>query len=234
MDEFLFRRRFWAIAALFTAGFSAAFLDPVNVVVGAVLGFGVDPESPGFMLWVKAGFGFGAVLVILAAAIRTWAAAYLGSAVIHDAELHAERLVADGPYRHVRNPLYLGLLLLVFGFALAASRLGFAILAAGSWVLVRRIIAHEESRLLASQGAAFEAYRRAVPRLLFSPRPRVPASGRRPLIAQAFLGEAFFWVFAAGAIAFAASPGQAALLSGMGVGLGVYGISLLILRRRAV
>lgn len=234
MDEFLFRRRFWVIAALFTAGFSASFLDPRNVVVGAVLGFGVDPEPHRFMPWVQAAFAFGALLVVLAAAIRTWAAAYLGSAIIHDADLHAERLVADGPYRHVRNPLYLGLLLLVFGFALTASRLGFAILVAGSWLLVRSLIAHEESRLLASQGEAFEAYRRAVPRLLFSPRPRLPASGRRAAVGQAFLGEAFFWVFAAGAVAFAVSPGETALLSGMGVGLGVYGISLLLLRRRAV
>ena len=53
-------------------------------------------------------FALAAVLVILAAIVRTWASAYLKSAVVYAKEIKTAALVADGPYRHVRNPLYLG------------------------------------------------------------------------------------------------------------------------------
>lgn len=46
-----------------------------------------------------------AMLVGAAAEIRTWATAYLGSEIVFDLNLHTNRLVADGPYRYVGNPL---------------------------------------------------------------------------------------------------------------------------------
>ena len=67
-------------------------------------------------------FFLAALLVGAAAAIRTWAAAYLGSDVVHDLRLHTESLVADGPYRYVRNPLYLGSFLLSIGLAARGVR----------------------------------------------------------------------------------------------------------------
>lgn len=45
------------------------------------------------------------MLVGAAAEIRTWATAYLGSEIVFDLNLHTNRLVADGPYRYVGNPL---------------------------------------------------------------------------------------------------------------------------------
>ena len=49
----------------------------------------------------------GALLVFLAAGLRTWGAAYLRTEVVHDTAQHSEALVADGPFRYTRNPLYL-------------------------------------------------------------------------------------------------------------------------------
>jgi len=74
---------------------------------------------------LQAIFAFGAVLTVLAALVRTWAAAYLRSEVIHDSKLHGEGLVADGPYRYVRNPLYLGSVLFAVGFAMGSQPPGF-------------------------------------------------------------------------------------------------------------
>ena len=89
----------------------------------------------------------GAALAVLAALIRSWGAAYLQSEVVHDWKLHGEELVADGPYRYVRNPLYLGGVMLAFGFAMAASRLGFVVMVGGLTLFYYRLIAREESLL---------------------------------------------------------------------------------------
>ena len=56
-------------------------------------------------LFARAAFFFAAVLVGAAATIRTWAAAYLGSDVVHDLKLHTDNIVADGPYRYVHRGL---------------------------------------------------------------------------------------------------------------------------------
>src|SRR5205823_5831012 len=80
-------------------------------------------------------FAVGASFTVLAALIRTWATAYLDTSVVHDSQLQTEALVASGPYRYVRNPLYLGGLLLAVGFALVASRLGAIVILAGNvWI----------------------------------------------------------------------------------------------------
>ena len=140
-------------------------------------------------------FGFGALLAGLAAAVRTWAAAYLRSDVVHDTRLHTETLVADGPYRHVRNPLYLGTFLMSEGLGLLASRSGFVILAVGAAFRILRLIGREEAELQKEQGERFREFCRRVPRLLPSLRPRVPAAGRDPQWGQALRGEAFMWGF---------------------------------------
>ncbi|MGH9526404.1 MAG: methyltransferase family protein, partial [Terriglobales bacterium] len=136
-------------------------------------------------------------LACAAAALRTWAAAYLDSRVVHDSLLHAEQLVATGPYRHLRNPLYLGGILLAAGFGAYANPIGFLVLIAGHGLLYARLIAREEAELTRSQGERFRAYRRQVSALWPSLRPRVPASGTRPAWAQAWGGEMLMWLFAA-------------------------------------
>jgi hypothetical protein len=140
-------------------------------------------------------FGFGALLVGLAAGVRTWAAAYLRSDVVHDTALHTETLVADGPYRHVRNPLYLGTFLMSVGLGFLASRAGFVILTMGAAIRILRLMGREEEAMEKQQGEGFREFCRRVPRLLPSLRPGIPAAGRRPQWGQAFRGEAFMWGF---------------------------------------
>jgi len=101
--EFEFRHRALLNLVQIWLAFQVYVLDHSNIV------WWLCPWStpPGKLL-ARLAFLFAALLVGLAAAIRTWAATYLGSDVVHDLRLHTENLVADGPYRHVRNPLYLG------------------------------------------------------------------------------------------------------------------------------
>jgi len=140
-------------------------------------------------------FGFAAVLLGLAATIRTWAAAYLRSEVVHDPALHTETLVADGPYRHVRNPLYLGTFLMSVGLGFLASRSGFAVLAVGMAIRILRLIGREEAELEKQQGERFREFCRRVPKILPSFSPRIPPAGLKPRWGQAFRGEAFMWGF---------------------------------------
>jgi hypothetical protein len=147
--------------------------------------------------------GLATVVIAAASAVRTWAAAYLCSEVVHGRNLHSDVLVADGPYRHLRNPLYLGTILLAVGFGAAASVTGFLVLVVGIVVFCYRLILREEAELAASQSESYRQYRARVPRLLPMIGPRVASSGKRPRWAQAFRGETMMWLFTVTMAAFA-------------------------------
>jgi Phospholipid methyltransferase len=137
----------------------------------------------------------GALLVFLAAALRTWGAAYLRTSVVHDTVQHSEALVADGPFRYVRNPLYLANLPMAAGIGVLASRSGWIFLVLANWIFVYRLIFREETALRESQGESYHAYCRSVPRFWPSLRSRVPSGNHSPAWGQAFAGESFVWLF---------------------------------------
>ena len=206
-----FRFRFVVIAACFVVGFWCYRWDDLNVSVMLAQWLLGHPMDPGVArdrhVW-QAFLALGAVFAFLAALVRTWAAAYLQSDVVHDTKLHDEGLVADGPYRYVRNPLYLGTTLLAVGFAMAASRLGFVVIVGGLSLFLQRLIGREEWLLSQTQGESYRQFLKAVPRLIPSLRPRVAAGGLRPHWGQAVAGEAFMWFFAVAAAYFAATLSQ--------------------------
>ena len=75
-------------------------------------------------------------------------------------------LTQTGPYAYTRNPLYLGSMLIAFGFALALLSWPVAlVLACGFLVIYVPVIASEE-RFLRASFADFDTYRRRVPRLV--------------------------------------------------------------------
>jgi len=133
------------------------------------------------------------LLALKAASLRTWAAAYLGSGVVMDAALHGERIVAAGPYRYVRNPLYLGdeLHILALTILMPPGGAAFAVLA--SIALFAVLIHAEERHLLAEQGEVYRAYMRQVPRIVPRLFPRIAAGGQSPHWGQALLGEMYMW-----------------------------------------
>ena len=94
----------------------------------------------------------GALLVFLSAALRTWGAVYLRTAIVHDTAQHSDALVADGPFRYTRNPLYLASVPMAAGIGALASVPGFIFLVLANWIFVYRLILHEEEALRQSQG----------------------------------------------------------------------------------
>jgi protein-S-isoprenylcysteine O-methyltransferase Ste14 len=203
-SDFEFRYRFFVIGAVFWLGFGLYSLDHINS--GDALANLLSRHIPlSRHLLDRLIFILAALITLSAALIRTWASAYLQSHIVHDTTLHSETLVADGPFRYVRNPLYLGVILVSVGMGLMANRAGFLVIVIGMLVITQRLIFREEAQLLASQGESYRRYLRTVPRLLPSPWPRVEASGAEPRWAQAFIGELFFWGFTAASIGFAAT-----------------------------
>jgi protein-S-isoprenylcysteine O-methyltransferase Ste14 len=75
-----------------------------------------------------------------------------------------ERIVTQGPYSVVRNPMYLGHLIFMLGLALTfQSWLGLALFVFHAVWFQRRIL-EDEARLLSLFGAPYEAYRARVKR----------------------------------------------------------------------
>lgn len=232
--EFEFRYRFFIIIALFFVGFWCYRLDPVNVsdmLAKRIMPHAVESGVLTERHLVQIFLAFGALLTILAALVRTWAAAYLQSEVVHDSKLHAEGLVADGPYRYVRNPLYFGGVLFAIGFGMAASRLGFVVMVGGLTLLYHRLIGREESQLSETQGESYRQFLKAVPRLIPSLSPRLPSGGLVPRWGQAFAGETFMWFFATAAVCFAATLSQRSFLAMIVAGIAASFVAKAALRR---
>ncbi len=220
-----FRNRFWIIGASYGVGFFLYQFDHTNVSVALarrILGAGVGEDSLQFGHAIRVIFAFGTVLVVLAALVRSWATSYLHANVVHDADIHSERLLADGPYRHLRNPLYLGNILMAVGLGLLASRSGFVVIVLVNILIVLRLIAREEAGLLASQGESYRRYYKAVPSLLPSIRAREPAGTGQPNWRDGFFGESFVWGFAFGMLAFTITLNVAYYWICMGAGFAVF------------
>lgn len=114
--------------------------------------------------------GVSLLLVVPGLWLRGYAAGY----VRKNAEL-----TVSGPYAYTRNPLYLGSMMIAFGFAAAArSALIFALLVV-LFVLIYLPTIRSEEAFLSSTFPEFSAYSQRVPRLL----PRLRSGARRTVSA---------------------------------------------------
>ena len=137
-------------------------------------------------LWLARPTPLSLVLSLLAVAAGLWLRGYAAGYVRKNAEL-----TTTGPYGYTRNPLYLGSMLIAFGFGAASA----------NWLLVALLVVlflaiylptiQGEEEYLRAHFAGFDAYAARVPRLLprftaapgssgdgaFSPR-ALPASPR--------------------------------------------------------
>ena len=140
-------------------------------------------------------------------------------------------MLADGPYRRTRNPLYVGTLLHTIGICLLMPPSGALLAVVLMWIFQVRLALAEEPFLAARFGQAYVQYKAAVPRFLPAPTPQVEAAGVRPRWMQAALGEFYFigafMVLAAFGWSFNAQPIRRGLL----ISLGVWMILLALLPR---
>lgn len=129
------------------------------------------------------------LLALIGAALRISGAAWLSPSVVNSINMVAGRVMADGPYRFLRNPLYIGLWCMTAALAFLMPTTG----AIFSLVLITlfmiRLTLGEEAFLSARMGEPYRAYTRAVPRFIPRLRGAPPASGTRPQWLRAFVAE---------------------------------------------
>jgi protein-S-isoprenylcysteine O-methyltransferase Ste14 len=125
----------------------------------------------------------------MGAILRVWGTAYLGSGAMRGAVMQGDRLVAAGPYRYLRNPLYLGSWLLGLATAILMSPSGAAFFLLAFSVFVLFLISAEERFLTAQLGDVYQEYCRRVPRLWPGIGVGDASSSARPHWLQALLAE---------------------------------------------
>jgi protein-S-isoprenylcysteine O-methyltransferase Ste14 len=197
--KYEYRHRFVIIALVFVFAYAFYNLDPLNVV------YAIVPRNLGVPIQnVLARFIYGASALVAAfgTAMLTWSSAYRVSIPARDPP-KTSCLQMGGPYRHVRNPHYIGSFMLVMALGSFQSRLGFPVLIAGETLLFLRLIAREEMQLEHEYQDTFRTYREHVPRLLPSLRPRVAADTQPPQWRRAFGEHAFHFGLVATLVAFA-------------------------------
>ena len=102
-----------------------------------------------------------------------WLRAYASGYVKKNAEL-----AVTGPYAHTRNPLYLGSMMIAFGFALASRSPTILLTLAAFFVLIYVPVIRAEEEFLRMKFPEFLDYAHRVPRLL--PRLTPASLGREP------------------------------------------------------
>jgi len=129
------------------------------------------------------------LLTAIAAIVRLWGTAYLGAAIVGHAQMQAGQVMADGPYRRVRNPLYLGSLFSIAAMATLMPASGAIFTLILLVIFLLRLILGEEAFLTAQLGAPYQAYKKAVPRLIPALTPRVPSASVKPDWGRAIVHE---------------------------------------------
>ena len=122
----------------------------------------------------------GALAALAGAVLRVWGAAYLGYSTVHHGDMQAGGVMAAGPFRYMRNPLYLGGWFMVLAVMLFMTPSGALFTGVLMTVFFLRLILGEEAFLSEHLGQPYEEYLRAVPRLIPRLRASLPAAGNKP------------------------------------------------------
>ncbi len=142
--------------------FRARSYTPIPFIVLAILFSNAGPIST----------IVGLTLIIAGEFIRIWSVGYAGARTRATSLGAARDLVTAGPYAHTRNPIYIGNILIAFGFSVM-SNIRFLMLLSAIWFPLQYwlIVRAEEEYLLKEFGWRYERYTQNVPRFLFRATP---------------------------------------------------------------
>ena len=111
--------------------------------------------------WIR--FVAGTFLAFTGHGLAVWAMVVMGIATSFGGE---GTLIRRGPYRFSRNPQYVGFVSALIGWGFLTSS-GLTLIASSVGIIPLILVPFaEEKRLVARHGAAYEGYKRAVPRFV--------------------------------------------------------------------
>ncbi len=133
-----------------------------------LMGVGFDTLFPTDAFSESVRFTLGAGLVLAGAILHASAIGRFRKAgTRHETDKPARALIADGPYRLSRNPIYLGWMSLYLGLGIFFNNLWIVFLGAPLFATLQvAIITREEEYLEGKFGADYRAYREGVRRWL--------------------------------------------------------------------
>jgi protein-S-isoprenylcysteine O-methyltransferase Ste14 len=190
----IFRFRVAILVAVIALGFWAPWAGAWGIASRTPLleGLALSLSRMGllrFFAATPAAIAIASLVAAAGAALRIWGTAYLGPGTVNNAEMKAGAVLADGPYRYVRNPLYMGswFMIAAMGFIMPAT--GALLVMVLVTALLLTLIHGEETFLTAQLGEPYRDYLRAVPRIFPRLRTSSPGGGRKPNWARAVLSE---------------------------------------------
>jgi len=101
---------------------------------------------------------FAARLALLGLALFTAVSLIRSAAAVHHLEQQPDHVVTTGPFRHVRHPIYLGVMLVYLGLALATDSLFSLAVLVGIFFFYNYIAGYEEKLLVARFGQGYGDY----------------------------------------------------------------------------
>lgn len=191
-----FRMRGIVFGILYALGFFIGFNLQFNLYGSA---------TPSYVLigqrWGTSGIHAAAfipvLLTLIALAIRVWGTAYLSSGIVWSEDVKTGSLRVSGPYRYVRNPLYLSNIFAAVGVGLLGPPIVTLLIIVGITGFCVRLIMVEERFLAATQTTAYKEYCALVPRLIprLTPAP-IESDSKSPAWFDAFWAELFSLIIA--------------------------------------
>ncbi|MGW3353181.1 methyltransferase family protein [Nonomuraea rubra] len=155
-------------------------MGPVVVTIAIpalIIALAGTPVLPLDHPWTLVSTAAGVVLIAAGAGLLAWTIALfdrLGQGTLSPLE-PTQRLVVSGPYRHVRNPMFSGVLAILLGEAAITRSIGVLAWFVLFWTILAILIPLvEEPKLARRFGADYDHYRDHVPRWLPRRRPWQP------------------------------------------------------------
>lgn len=189
-----FRLRVAIMVAVIALGFWSPWIEAwgIGSRISLLEWLALEPSRLGlfpFTIATPVAIALASLQAAAGVVLRVWGTAWLGRGVVNNSEMKAGAVMADGPYRFVRNPLYLGtwFMIAAMSFIMPATGALFVMILITLFLL--RLILAEEAFLAARLGEPYQAYLRAVPRLFPRLRSNLPRTGLEPHWGQSLLSE---------------------------------------------
>jgi protein-S-isoprenylcysteine O-methyltransferase Ste14 len=189
-----FRLRMAINAIIIVLGFLSPWIEfwSIGKRITLLEGLALEISRLGLLRFTVAAPVVTAVAALIAATgaiLRVWGTAWLGPSTVINGQMLAGTVMADGPYRYVRNPLYLGVWCMVAALAFLMPVSGALFTMTLITVFLLRLILGEEAFLTARLGEPYLNYLHAVPRLIPRLRTTLRPTGNQPHWLRAIASE---------------------------------------------